>query len=130
MKIGHRVEQIGIQIDVAGLGCLQVRSPDGSRHCRPAEGPAAPRMQARSYAVTPGPLLPGARASAPALLERGDAGRALREFDAVLWPRNPTVCGRWSACAAAERAGDAQKARDYADRVSRQTAQADAGVPG
>jgi hypothetical protein len=31
---------------------------------------------------------------------------------------------------AAERAGDAAKARDYADRVSRQTAQADVGLPG
>ena len=31
---------------------------------------------------------------------------------------------------AAERAGDTRKAHDYADRVTRQTAQADVGIPG
>ena len=34
------------------------------------------------------------------------------------------------AVTAAERSGDAQKAREYSDKVSRQTAQADTGVTG
>ena len=31
---------------------------------------------------------------------------------------------------AAERSGDEQKARDYADKITRQTAMSDAGMPG
>jgi Tfp pilus assembly protein PilF len=67
---------------------------------------------------------------ATALLERGDSAGALREFEAVLVKEPNRLRAMAGAALAAERAGDASKARDHADKVARQTAQADAGVPG
>ena len=64
------------------------------------------------------------------LLERGDATGALREFEAVLRKEPNRLRAMAGAGIAAERAGDSQKARDYDGRVSRQTAQADVGIPG
>jgi len=129
LKIGYWVEQIGIQMDVvrafttfktgqaeAGIAGLQK---------------AADREDAsEKHAVTPGPLLPARELYAGALLERGDAAGALREFEAVLRKEPNRLRSMAGATVAAERAGDAAKSRDYGDKVTRQTAQADAGMPG
>jgi len=129
LKIGYWVEQVGIQIDVvrgfaafkagaaaAGIGALRQ---------------AAEREDAsEKHAVTPGPLLPARELLATALLERGDATEALVEFEAVLRKEPNRLRAMAGASVAAERAGDKLKAQAHAERVSRQTAQADVGVPG
>ena len=80
--------------------------------------------------VTPGPLLPAREVLATSLLERGDAAGALREFESVLRKEPNRLRSMAGASLAAQRSGNTQVARDYVDRVSRQTAHADGGMPG
>jgi len=92
---------------------------------------AADREDAsEKHAVTPGPLLPAREVLATALLERGDAAGALREFEAVLKKEPNRLRATAGAAIAAERAGDTARARDLADKLGQQTAQSDAGLPG
>jgi len=92
---------------------------------------AADREDAsEKHAVTPGPLLPAREILALALLQKGDAADALREFEAVLRKEPGRLRALAGVTVAAERVGDAAKARDYADQVSLQTAKADVGLPG
>jgi hypothetical protein len=129
LKIGYWVEQIGIQIDVVrGFAAFKAGQVDAGIA---GLQKAADREDAsEKHAVTPGPLLPAREVLASALLERGDAAGALREFESVLRKEPNRLRSMAGAAVAAERAGDAAKARDYGDKVSRQTAQADAGMPG
>jgi tetratricopeptide (TPR) repeat protein len=129
LKIGYWVEQIGIQIDVVrGLAVFKagpVQAGIAGLH------KAADREDAsEKHAVTPGPLLPAREVLASALLESGDAAGALREFEAVLRKEPNRLRSMAGAAVAAERAGDVGKARDHADKASRQTARADVGIPG
>jgi len=80
--------------------------------------------------VTPGMMLPAREILATVLLERGDSAGALRDFEAVLRKEPNRLRALAGAAIAAERSGDAQKAREYSDKISRQTAQADVGMPG
>jgi Tfp pilus assembly protein PilF len=129
LKIGYWVEQIGIQIDVvrsfAAFKAGEV--PAGLAGLRQA----ADREDAsEKHAVTPGPLLPAREILAGALLSQGDAAGALREFEAVLHKEPGRLRAMAGASLAAERAGQADKAREHAERVVRQTALTDAGMPG
>ena len=129
LKIGYWVEQINIQIDVvrsfAAFEAGNVQAGlSGLRQ-------AADREDAsEKHAVTPGPLLPAREILALALLQKGDAADALREFEAVLRKEPGRLRALAGVAVAAERVGDAAKARDYADQVSQQTAKADVGMPG
>lgn len=129
LKIGYWVEQIGIQLDVVrGFAAFKRGdADDGLAQLRQA----ADREDAsEKHAVTPGPLLPARELLAGALLEAGKAPDALREFEAVLKKEPNRLRALAGAAVAAEGAGDAAKSRDYARHITRQTAQADAGVPG
>ena len=129
LKLGYWVEQIGIQIDVVrGLAAFKAGSVDaGLAGLRQA----ADREDAsEKHAVTPGPLLPAREVLATALLERGDAAGAQREFEAVLRKEPLRLRAMAGVVLAAERGGDARVARDYADKVAQQTARADTGIPG
>ena len=129
LKIGYWVEQIGIQIDV-------VRGFAGFKAGQTDAGIAGLRQAAdredatEKHVVTPGMMLPAREVLATVLLERGDSAGALREFEAVLRKEPNRLRAMAGAAVAAERGGDAQKARDYSDKVSRQTAQTDVGMPG
>ncbi len=129
LKIGYWVDQIGIQIEaVKGFAAFKAGQAD--------EGLAGLRQAAdredasEKHVVTPGPLLPARELLASALLDRGDSSAALREFETVLKKEPNRLRAMAGAQLAAERSGNAQAARDYADRVSKQTAQADGGMPG
>ena len=129
MKIGYWVEQIGIQIDVArGYALFKSGATDagltGLRQASDREDAS------EKHAVTPGPLLPARELLASALLERGDNAGAVREFEAVLKKEPNRLRAMAGVAVGAERSGDAAKAREYTDKVSRQTAQADVGIPG
>jgi hypothetical protein len=129
LKIGYWVEQIGIQIDVV-RGFAAFKAGPAEAGIAGLQKAADREDASEKHAVTPGPLLPAREMLATALLERGDAAGALREFEAVLRKEPNRLRSMAGAAVAAERAGDAAKAREHADKVSRQTAQADAGVPG
>lgn len=129
LKLGYWVEQINIQIDV-------VRGFAAFKAGRKEAGLAALRQASdredasEKHVVTPGPLLPARELLAAALLDSGDGAGALIEFEAVLRKEPNRLRAMAGAGIAAERSGDKARARDYADKISRQTAQADAGVPG
>ena len=129
LKIGYWVEQIGIQMDVVrGFAAFRAGQADAGVA---ALRQAADREDAsEKHAVTPGPLLPAREVLATALLERGDAAGALREFEAVLKKEPNRLRATAGAAIAAERAGDALRARDLAAKLEQQTAQSDAGLPG
>jgi tetratricopeptide (TPR) repeat protein len=127
LKIGYWVEQIGIQIDtVRGFAAFKAgQSEAGVAALRQA----ADREDAsEKHAVTPGPVLPAREILAASLLERGDAAGALREFETVLRKEPNRLRAMNGAKVAAECGGDTQKARDYSERVLRQTARADVGA--
>ena len=129
LKIGYWVEQIGIQIDVVrGFAAFKAGQTDaGIAGLRQA----ADREDAtEKHVVTPGMMLPAREILAAVLLERGDSAGALRDFEAVLRKEPHRLRAMAGAAVAAERGGDAQKARDYSDKISQQTAQTDVGMPG
>ena len=129
LKIGYWVEQIGIQIDVVrGFATFKAGQTDaGIAGLRQA----ADREDAtEKHVVTPGMMLPAREILATVLLERGDSAGALRDFEAVLRKEPHRLRAMAGAAVAAERGGDAQKARDYSDKISQQTAQTDVGMPG
>ena len=129
LKLGYWVEQIGIQIDVVrGFAAFKAGQTDAG--IAGMQQAAGREDASEKHVVTPGMMLPAREILASSLLERGDAAGALREFEAVLRKEPNRLRAMTGAGTAAERSGDAQKAREYADKVSRQTAQADVGVPG
>ncbi len=129
LKLGYWVEQIGIQIDVVrGFAAFKAgRVDDGLAGLRLA---AEREDASEKHVVTPGPLLPARELLAGALLERGNAGAALAEYEAVLRKEPLRLRAMAGAALAAERAGNAQRAREHLELVARQTAQADVGIPG
>ena len=129
LKLAYWVDQIGIQSDVVrGFAAFRAGQQDaGLAQLRQA----ADREDAsEKHVVTPGPLLPARELLATALLEKGDAATALREFEAVLRKEPNRLRAMAGAALAAERSGQAQAARDYAQKLSTQTADTDTGTPG
>ncbi len=129
LKLAYWAEQIAIQIDaVRGFAAFKAGQADtGIAGLRKA----ADREDAsEKHVVTPGPLLPARELLASAMLEVGDANGALAAFEAVLNKEPNRLRAMAGAHLAAERIGDSAKAREYAERITRQTAQADAGMPG
>jgi Tfp pilus assembly protein PilF len=129
LKIGYWAEQIAIQVDaVKGFAAFKAGQAEaGVAGLRKA---AEREDASEKHVVTPGPLLPARELLAAVLLQRGDAAAALREFETVLGKEPNRLRAMAGAAVAAERAGEPGKARDYAAKVGKQTAQADAGVPG
>jgi hypothetical protein len=129
LKIAYWVEQINIEIDV-------VRSFAAFKAGNVQAGLSGLRQVAdredasEKHVVTPGPLLPAREILAVALLEKGDAAEALREFEAVLRKEPGRLRAMAGAAVAADRVGNTVLARDYANQVTLQTAKADVGIPG
>jgi len=128
MKIGYWAEQIDIQAQVVhGLA----ERADG----KPDEGLAILRKAAdredatEKHVVTPGPILPAREIVAMVLLQSGRPGEALAEFEAVLAKEPNRYRATAGAAQAAEKAGNAKKAADYARRVLELTSSADSVRP-
>jgi tetratricopeptide (TPR) repeat protein len=79
-------------------------------------------------AVTPGEVLPAGDLLGDMLLEAGRPADALAAFEAVLLASPNRLNTLYGAGLSAERAGDAVKAMDYYDRVSRLAAAGDSGI--
>jgi hypothetical protein len=129
LKLGYWVEQIGIQSEVV-RGFSAVKSGDANTGIATLQQAAAREDASEKHAVTPGPLLPAREVLAKALLDSGDSAGALREFEAVLGKEPNRLRAMAGAALAAERGGNAAKARDYTAKISLQTAQADVGMEG
>jgi Tfp pilus assembly protein PilF len=129
LKLAYWVDQIGIQIDVVG-GFAIFRAGDTETGLAALRQAADREDASEKHVVTPGPLLPARELLATALLEDGDAAGAAREFEAVLRKEPNRLRAMAGALLASERSGQPQAARDYSDKVARQTAQSDGGLSG
>src|SRR5690606_31137530 len=90
---------------------------------------AADREDAsEKHVVTPGRLVPAREVLAYALLDARDAETALREFEIVMKQEPNRLAAYAGAAEAADRAGDAAKAREYAAKVEELTKAGDAPV--
>ena len=79
---------------------------------------AAKREDAtEKHAVTPGPIVPAREVLAYALLEKGEAKAALREFESVLAREPNRLRALAGAVEAAERAGNRGKAKEYSAKL-------------
>jgi hypothetical protein len=128
LKLGYWVEQTEVQMQVVeGLAAWSEGNRAGAIALLRT---AAQREDAtEKHVVTPGPVVPAREFLAELLLESGDAKGALAEFEATL-AREP---GRYrvvlGAAQAAERAGDAARAKVHYAELARLGANADAPRP-
>jgi hypothetical protein len=129
LKTPYWVEQISIQMDVV-RGLAAVKGGQVQPGLAALRQAAEREDASEKHVVSPGPLLPAREVLATALLENGDAAGALREFQAVLSKEPNRLRAMGGAALAAERSGNSDSARTYADQIAQQTAKADAGVPG
>lgn len=120
-------EQIAIQADV--VQGLAVRAEGASALALAALRKAADREDAtEKHAVTPGPIVPARELLAYVELEAGNARQALLDFESVM-QREPNRYRAYAGAArAAERAGDAGKAKQYAKKLLELTANADTSL--
>ena len=129
LKIGYWADQIGIQIDVV-RGFAMIKAGEAEAGMALLRQAADREDASEKHVVTPGPMLPAREVLATSLLDRGDAVGALREFETVLGKEPNRLRSMAGASLAAERSGNTDSARGYADKVARQTAQTDGGMPG
>ena len=128
LKLNYWVEQIEIQAEVVtGLALVaEGKLAEGVDTLRKA----ADREDAtEKSAVTPGPILPAREVLGNVLLEAAQPANALREYEAVMKKEPNRLRATASAAMAAERSGDAARARDLHARVLELAAGADTPLP-
>lgn len=127
-QIPYWVEQIDIQADVVAALAL---CADGKQDdCIEALRQAAAREDAsEKHVVTPGPILPARELLADTLLQSGQPGEALAEYEAVLVKEPNRLRATAGAMIAAEQAGLGDEARAHARTLLAQASQADAERP-
>jgi hypothetical protein len=123
-KLPYWVEEVGIQAEVVqGLALrAEGKGPQALEVLRKA---AAREDATEKSAITPGRLVPAREMLAYVELESGDAAVALRDYETVL-ERDPNRLRAFAGAArAAEKVGDARKAKHYSTRLVELTASAD-----
>lgn len=125
LKFGYWVDQIDIQAEaVSGLIALaEGRTDQGIELLRRA---AAREDATEKHVVTPGPLVPARELLGNALMERGDAAAATKEFEMVLAREPNRYRPMLGAAMAADKAGDKVKARQHYSRLLEVADSADA----
>lgn len=128
LKLGYWAGQIDTQaIVVRGLTAISAGQTDnGIQLLRQA---AAREDASEKHVVTPGPLLPARELLAQALLDNGKPVDALREFEAVLAKEPNRFRATAGAALAAERSGDAPKARQFYAQLIELASNADSARP-
>jgi len=124
LKLTYWADQIDIQaLVVSGLIAMAEGRRDEGLDIL---GKAAAREDAtEKHVVSPGPLLPAREILASTLLAQGRAPEALREFETVLRKEPNRLRATMGAARAAERAGDAARAKAHYVKVAELTAEAD-----
>jgi len=128
LKSAYWADQIDINAEVVtGLAAIaDGHNDEGVETLRKA---AAREDATEKHAVTPGPIVPAREVLASVLLELGKPADALREYEAALTREPNRLRSTLGAAQAAERAGDAAKARAYNSKVAELTDAADAPRP-
>jgi tetratricopeptide (TPR) repeat protein len=124
-KDGYWSEQVDIQAQVASAWVLQAEGKhDEALKMMSAAADAEDKSE--KHPVTPGVPKPARELYGVMLLDRGMAKEALAAFEATL-KKEPNRLGAYlGAAAAAEKAGDVAKARDYYQKVVAAASEADA----
>jgi tetratricopeptide (TPR) repeat protein len=123
-KDAYWSEQVDIQAQVASAWVLYAEGKhDEALKTMSAAADAEDRSE--KHPVTPGVPKPARELYGVMLLERGNAKEALAAFEATL-KKEPNRLGAYvGAAAAAEKAGDVAKARDYYKKVVEAASEAD-----
>jgi tetratricopeptide (TPR) repeat protein len=116
LKDAYWAEQVDIQFQVASAWALHAENkPDEALRMMSAAADAEDRTE--KSPVTPGPIAPARELYGAMLLERGMAREALAAFEATLAKEPNRLGATVGAAKAAEKAGDATKARQYYAKV-------------
>ncbi|MGY4474487.1 tetratricopeptide repeat protein [Bradyrhizobium sp. USDA 3364] len=123
-KDAYWSEQVDIQAYVASAWVLFAEGKhDAALNLMSAAADAEDRTE--KHPVTPGVLKPARELYGVMLLERGNSKEALAAFEATL-KKEPNRLGAYvGAAAAAQKAGDVAKARDYYGKVIATASEAD-----
>jgi tetratricopeptide (TPR) repeat protein len=123
-KSAYWAEQIDVQWQVASAWALHAQGKhDDALKAMSAAADAEDKTE--KHVVSPGPLAPARELYGVMLLERGMAKEALAAFEATLKKEPNRLGATLGAAAAAERLGDAAKARQYYAAVAAATEGAD-----
>ncbi|HSA89546.1 MAG TPA: hypothetical protein VLF42_06550 [Burkholderiales bacterium] len=115
-KLPYWAEQVAIQAEV--VRGLALRAEGDKAKALATLRAAAKREEAtEKHVVTPGPIVPAREVLAYVQLEDGNAKAALADFESVLTREPNRYRALAGAAQAAERAGDAKKAKQYAARL-------------
>ena len=127
-KVGYWAEQVDIQRAVASA--WMARAEGKKDEALALLRAAADREGAtEKHPVTPGPLAPARELLAEMLLEAGEPGQALQEFEASMRVEPNRFRGLAGAARAANLAGDRTKARAYYSELLALGEKADAERP-
>jgi tetratricopeptide (TPR) repeat protein len=115
-KDAYWTEQVDIQWQVATAWVLHAEGKhDEALKAMSAAADAEDKTE--KHPVTPGVPAPARELYGAMLLERGMAAEALAAFEATMRKEPNRFNGLAGAATAAERVGDAAKARDYAEKL-------------
>jgi tetratricopeptide (TPR) repeat protein len=115
-KDAYWAEQVDIQWQVANAWVLHAEGKhDEALKAMSAAADAEDKTE--KHPVTPGVPTPARELYAAMLIERGMAPEALAAFEATIKKEPNRFNAVAGAAKAAERAGDAAKAREYADKL-------------
>ena len=116
-KLRYWADQVDIQTRVVDAWIARAggRNDEALRLMRAA---ADHEDSTEKNTVTPGPIKPARELLGELLLELGQPAQALLEFEATMGKEPNRLRGLYGAARAAERAGDAGKAREYYARLA------------
>ena len=124
LKINYWADQIDIQAEVV-LGVIAMAEGKTQEGLDILAKAAAREDATEKHVVTPGPILPAREILATMLLSQGRSADALREFESVLRKEPNRLRATLWAARAAERAGDAPRAKAHSAKVVELTREAD-----
>jgi hypothetical protein len=127
-KNAYWTEQVDIQAQVANAWILYAEGKH-DEGLKAMSAAADAEDQTEKHPVTPGVPTPARELYGAMLLDRGIAGEALAAYEATLRKEPNRFNAMAGAAKAAERLGDAAKAKDYAQRLLAMARDADAVRP-
>ncbi len=123
-KDAYWAEQVDIQWQVAMAWSLNLAGKQDEA-LKTLSAAADSEDRTEKHPVTPGPLAPARELYGVMLLDRGMAKEALAAFEATLKKEPNRLGATVGAARAADKAGDATKAREYYTKVAELTGDAD-----
>jgi len=123
-KDAYWAEQVDIQWQVATAWSLNLAGKQDEA-LKTLSAAADSEDRTEKHPVTPGPLAPARELYGVMLLDRGMAKEALAAFEATLKKEPNRLGATVGAARAADKAGDATKAREYYTKVAELTGDAD-----